>query len=112
MERAQFAVARGAARVRLEALDHGTPNAVAIHVRSRKKLLRAPDGALQKLYEFTIGNTYYRLDRAARDEAIHAALSSIADGLDAEFPSPGMMALTQQIRDGVQRRESQARTGH
>ena len=85
----------------VEALGHGTPNAVAIHVRSRKKLLRAPDGALQKLYEFTIGNTYYRLDRAARDEAIHAALLSIADSLHAEFPSPGMVALTQQIRDGV-----------
>ncbi|WP_395681565.1 hypothetical protein [Dokdonella sp.] len=86
----------------IEALDHTKPSSSPITVQPQKKLVGSRSGQSQKMYELTIGNGYYQLDAPARRAAICSAFVSIAESLDAEFPSADGRALADRIRSVAQ----------
>jgi hypothetical protein len=86
----------------IEALDHTKPSSSPTTVQPQKKLVGSRSGQSQKMYELTIGNGYYQLDAPARHAAICSALVSIAESLDAEFPSADGRALADRIRSVAQ----------
>jgi hypothetical protein len=86
----------------IEAMDHTKPSSSPITVDPQKKLVGSRSGQSQKMYELTIGNGYYQLDAPARRAAICSALLSIAENLDAEFPSADGRALADRIRSVAQ----------
>jgi hypothetical protein len=85
----------------IEAVDHTLPSSMPIAVRPQKRLVSTGIGGLQKVFELRIGNAYYQLGRDARNEAIRAALLSVAEALENEFPPSEASLLARAICETV-----------
>lgn len=87
----------------IEALDHTDERVLAddIEVESVKKLMKHHSGSLQKLFELTIGNSFYRLSTGEKRLAIARAFSRVAKLVAEEFPGIHGLSLSRLIADSA-----------
>ena len=87
----------------VEALSHidtrRDPGAVS--VKSVTRLTRHRSGGSQKLFELTIGNSFYCLSSGDKAAAIARAFTQVASAIAQEFPDHNGLALARLISDSV-----------
>lgn len=100
---ADIALPFGVLGIWIEALDHTEERVRAedIEVDSVKKLMKHHTGSVQKLFELTIGNSFYRLSTGEKRLAIARAFSRIAKLVAEEFPGAHGLSLSRLISDSA-----------
>jgi len=97
----------------VEALDHKIErtSGEVIETRSIKKFMKHHSGKAQKMFELTIGSSFYVLSSQQKKAAIAQAFSAVSKNIAEEFPNPCGLALAMVIAESAAEYEASTSGG-